>query len=64
MQQRAETIRDLINEIESIKETKTKGILEMKNLGKQTGATDASITNRLQDMEVRISGTEDIIEKA
>ena len=37
--------------IEAIKKTQMKGILEMENLGKRTGTTDTSITNRIQDME-------------
>jgi hypothetical protein len=31
----------------------------MENLGKRTGTTDASIINRIQEMEERISGVED-----
>jgi hypothetical protein len=31
------------------------GILEMENLGKRTGPTDASITNRVQEMQEGIS---------
>lgn len=38
-------------EVEAIKKTQTDGILEMKNLGKRTGTTDASITNIIQEME-------------
>jgi hypothetical protein len=34
----------------------------MRNLGKRTRTTDASITNKIQEMEVRISGEEDTIE--
>ena len=34
----------------------------MENLGKKSGVTDASITNRVQEIEERISGVEDIIE--
>ena len=34
----------------------------MENLGKRAGVTDASITNRIQEMEERISGIEDTIE--
>jgi restriction endonuclease len=33
----------------------------MENLGKRTGTIDASITNRTQDMQERISGIEDMI---
>ena len=35
----------------------------MENLGKGTGTTDASITNRIQEMEERISGVKDTIEE-
>ena len=50
-------------ELETVKKTQTKEILEMKYLGKKTGATDASITNRIQEMEERVSGIEDMIEE-
>ena len=36
--------------------------LEMDNLGKRSEATDASITNRIQEIEERITGVEDTIE--
>jgi hypothetical protein len=36
--------------------------LEIEILGKKSGVTDASITNRIQEMEERISGAEDSIE--
>jgi hypothetical protein len=49
-------------DIEIIKESQMKGILEMENLGKRSRTTDANITNRLQEIEERISGIEDIIE--
>ena len=34
----------------------------MENLRKRIGTTDTSITNRIQEMEERISGVEDTIE--
>jgi hypothetical protein len=34
----------------------------MGNLGKRTGTTDASITNRISEMEERISGVAYMIE--
>ena len=37
--------------------------MEMKNLGKWRGTTDTSIINRIQEMEKRISGLDDTIEK-
>ena len=36
--------------------------MEMDNLGLRSGTTDASITNRIQELEERISGLEDTIE--
>ena len=48
------TVQDLKMEAEAIKKTQTEGILEIENLGKGTGTTDDSITNRIQEMEERI----------
>jgi hypothetical protein len=36
--------------------------VEIENLGKKSGVIDASITNRIQEKEERISGEEDTIE--
>jgi hypothetical protein len=57
------TLQDLKVEIGAIKKTQTGGILGMENLGKRTGTTDTSITNRIQEMEDRISGVEDRTEE-
>ena len=43
-------------EIESINH---KGKLEIENLGKRSGVIDASITNRIQEIEERISSTKE-----
>jgi hypothetical protein len=48
-------------EIETIKKSPIEENLEMKNQGKRSGATDACITNRIQEIEQRIVGIEDII---
>ena len=45
--------------IEAIKETQTEGILEMESLCKQIGNTDASIPNRIQEMEEIILGSKE-----
>jgi hypothetical protein len=37
-------------------------MLEIETLGKKSGTIDLSISNRIQEMEERISGTEDSIE--
>ena len=40
-------VQDLKMEIESIKKTQMDAKLEIENIGKRTGATNASITNRI-----------------
>ena len=52
-------MQNLKVEINAIKKTQAEGILEMENLGKRMGTTDASIINRIQE----ISGIEDTWEK-
>ena len=49
-------------EIETINKTQRETTLEMDNLGKRSAATDASVTNRIQETKERISGLEDAIE--
>ena len=56
------TIQDLKREIETITENKNETTLETETLGKKSGTIDASISNRIQEMEERISGAEDSIE--
>ena len=36
--------------------------MEMENLGKRAGLTDASITNRVQEIEERITDIQDTIQ--
>jgi predicted nucleic acid-binding Zn-ribbon protein len=57
------TIQDLKMEVETIKKTQRETTLKIETLGKKSGTIDASISNRIQDMEQRISGAEDSIEK-
>jgi hypothetical protein len=49
-------------EIETIKKSKRKTTLEIENLGKRSGVIDTRITNRLQEIEERLSDTEYTIE--
>jgi chromosome segregation ATPase len=56
------TILDLKREVDTIKKTQSKAKLEIETLGKKSGTIDASISNKIQEMEERISGTEDSIE--
>jgi chromosome segregation ATPase len=56
------TMQDLKMEIETIKKSQRKTTLEIENLGKRLGVIDASIINRIQEIEERISGAEDTIE--
>jgi hypothetical protein len=46
-------------EIDTLKKSQRKTTLEIENLGKRSGVTDANITNRIAE---RISGIEDTIE--
>ena len=55
-------IQDLEMKIETIKNSQRETTLEIENLGKGSGVIDTSITNRIQEIEERISGTEDSIE--
>jgi uncharacterized coiled-coil protein SlyX len=57
------SVQDLKMEREAIKKTQMKVTLEMENVGKRTGTTNTSITNRIQEMEGRISCIEDTIKE-
>jgi hypothetical protein len=48
-------------EVETIKKTQRETTLEIETLGKKSGTIDASISNRIRDMEERISSAEDSI---
>ena len=50
-----ETIQDLKNEMKVMKKTQTEGRLDMENLGKRIGTAETRITNRIQEIEERIS---------
>jgi hypothetical protein len=56
-------IQELKLEVETIKKTQMEANLKMGNLGKRSGITDLSITNRTQEIEERISGIEDTVEE-
>jgi len=56
------TILELKREVDTIKKTQSKATLEIETLGKRSGTMDASIRNRIQEMEERISGAEDSLE--
>ena len=55
------TIQDLKMEVQTINKTQRETTLEIEILGKKSGTTDASISNRIQEMEERISGAEESI---
>jgi predicted nucleic acid-binding Zn-ribbon protein len=55
-------ILDLNREIDTIKKMQSEATLEIETLGKKSGTINWSISNRIQEMEERISGTEDSIE--
>ena len=56
------TIQDLKREVDTRKKTQSEATLEIETLGKKSGTIDVSISNRIQEMEERISGAEDSIE--
>jgi hypothetical protein len=56
------TIQDRKREVDTINKTQSEAMLEIETLGKKSGTIDANISNRIQEMEERISGTEDPIE--
>ena len=58
-----ETVQDLKVETETIQKTQTKVNLEVKKLEALIGISEASFTNRTQEMEERIPGTEDMTEE-
>jgi len=49
-------------EIETIKKAQRETTLDIENQRKRQGAVDTSITNRIQEIEERISGAEVSIE--
>ena len=49
-------------EVKTIKKPQRETTLEIENLGKSSGLIDASITNRIQEIDERIYGTKDTIE--
>jgi chromosome segregation ATPase len=58
----SKTIQDLKIEVKTIKKSQRETTLEIEILGKKSRITDASISNRIQEMEERISGAEDSTE--
>ena len=50
-------------EVETIKKTQMELNFEMENLGKRSGITDVSITNRIEKIEERMSGVEYMVEE-
>jgi hypothetical protein len=56
------TIQDLKMEVKITKKSQRETNLETEILGKKSGTIDVSISNRIQEMEERISGAEDSIE--
>ena len=59
MKELNKTIKDLKKEIKPIKKPQRETTLELENLGKRSRVIDASITNRIQEIEERISDAED-----
>ena len=62
MKELSKTIQDLKSEVETSKKSQRETTLEIENLEKKSGAIEANINNRIQEMEERISDDEDTIE--
>ena len=56
------TILELKREVDTIKKTQSVATLEIETRGNKSGSIDVSISNRIQEIEERISGAEDSIE--
>jgi chromosome segregation ATPase len=56
------TILDLKREVDTIKKTQSEATLEIETLERKSETIDGSISNRIQEMEDRISGAEDSID--
>jgi cell fate (sporulation/competence/biofilm development) regulator YmcA (YheA/YmcA/DUF963 family) len=56
------TTQAIKREVEKIKKTQRETILEIETLGKKSGIIDKSMSNRIQEIEERISGAVDSIE--
>ena len=56
------TIQYLKMQVETIKKSQRETTLEIENLRKRSGVIDVSITNRIQEIEEKISSAEDFIE--
>jgi chromosome segregation ATPase len=54
-------ILDLKREVDTIKKSQSEAMLEIETLAKKSGTINVSISNRIQEMEERISDTEDSI---
>ena len=53
------TIQDLKLEVETIQKSQRETTLEIEIIGKKSGTIDERISNRIEEMEERISGAED-----
>jgi predicted nucleic acid-binding Zn-ribbon protein len=52
-------VRELKMEVETLKESQMDTTLEFENVGKRSGATGVSITNKIQEIQEGISGVKD-----
>ncbi|MGE9641449.1 hypothetical protein ACQP3J_30925, partial [Escherichia coli] len=62
MKEALEIVQNMKAEIHTIKKTQNETMLEMERLDKRSGTKDVSVSNRIQEMEERISATEDSLE--
>ena len=53
---------NLKREVDTTKKTQSEATMEIETLGKKSGTIDVSMSNRIQEIEERISGAKDSIE--
>ena len=58
-----ETTQYMKTEIEKIRKTQAKGIIETEIMRKWAGTTNASMNSRIQEIEERLSSAKDTIEE-
>ena len=62
MTELSKNFQDLKTEVKTTKKAQRETTMEIESLGKKSGAIDANINNRIQEIEERISDAEDNIE--
>ena len=60
MKELSKAIQDLNMKVETMKKLQSDTMPDIENLGKRSGVLDASLNNRIQEIEERISSSSNI----